>query len=46
MKKNFFVNQPLFDNAEINAIQKIIKNGLLSSSNINGGEFVQKNFFS
>ena len=42
MKKNFFVNQPLFDNAEINVVQKIIQNGLLSSSNINGGEFVQK----
>ena len=42
MQKKIFVNQPLFDNTEINAIQKIIQNGLLSSSNINGGEFVQK----
>lgn len=41
MPKNFSVNKPLFDNDEITAVKKIIQSGLLSSSNINGGEFVQ-----
>ena len=41
MQKKFFVNQPIFDNNEIEAVKDIINSGLLSSSNINGGKYVQ-----
>ena len=41
MQKKFFVNQPIFDNNEIEAVKDIINSGLLSSSNIKGGKYVQ-----
>ena len=41
MPKKISVNEPIFDDSEVNIAQTILDSGLLSSSNIYGGKYVK-----
>ena len=41
MSKKISVNEPVFDDSEVNIAQTILDSGLLSSSNMYGGKYVK-----
>ena len=41
MSKKISVNEPVFDDSEVNIAQTILGSGLLSSSNMYGGKHVK-----